>query len=122
MMLTALVLKWLSIWVVLLFFGLSFGPTPGQGAWIAFFVAILSILADKVIPFRIQGITRWAIDGGLAAFAIYVAQFVVRGQGYPFWAALFAGAVIGAIEIPIHYYLASRFGLGRRNDEKDGIR
>jgi hypothetical protein len=120
--LTALGLKFLSIWVVLLFFGLSFGPTPGQGAVIALTVAVVSWLADLALPFRVQGWTRWAFDGGLAGLSIYVAQFLWPGQSIGFFSALFAGLVVGALEIPLHFFLASRFGLRRREDEKDGIR
>lgn len=120
--LTALGLKWLSIWVVLLFFGLSFGPSPGQGAVIAAVVAVLSWGADRMVPFRIQGVTRWVLDGGLAGLAIYVAQFLWPGAGISFFTALFAGLVVGAIEIPLHFFLASRFGLRRPDDQRDGVR
>lgn len=119
---TALALKWLSIWLVLLFFGLSFGPSPGQAAVIAVAVAVASWLADRAIPFRVQGLTRWAIDGGLAGLSIYAAQFLWPGQGINFWSSLFVGLVVGAIEVPIHFFLASRFGIRRPDDEKDGIR
>lgn len=118
---TALGLKFLSIWLVLLFFGLSFGPSPGQAAVIAAAVAVISWLADRVLPFRVQGITRWAIDGGLAGISIYLAQFLWPGQGITFASSLFVGFVVGAVEIPIHFYLASRFGVRRPDDRKDGI-
>lgn len=121
LMMTALALKWASIWVVLLFFGLSFGPSPGQAAVIAAAVAVASWLADRVIPFRVQGLTRWAIDGGLAGLSIYAAQFLWPGQGIGLAAALFVGLVVGAIEIPLHFFLASRFGIRRPQDDKDGI-
>lgn len=119
---TALGLKWLSIWLVLLPFGLSFGPSPGKAAVIAAAVAVASWAADRVIPFRLQGLTRWAIDGGLAGISIWLAQFLWPGQGITFFSALFVGFVVGAIELPIHFYLASRFGLRRRNDQNDGVR
>jgi hypothetical protein len=122
MTLTALAMKFLSIWVVLLFIGLVTGPTPGQGAFIAAAVAIVSYLADRLVPFRVQGITRWAMDGGLAGFSIYLAQFLWPGQFIPFYWALLSGFLIGAFEIPLHFFLAARFGLRRRNDERDGIR
>jgi hypothetical protein len=122
MTVTALVMKWLSIWIVLLFVGMVTGPTPGQGAVIAAAVAVVSYLADRVIPFRVQGITRWAMDGGLAGLSIFVAQFLWPGQLITFPWALLAGFLVGAIEIPLHFFLAARFGLRRRNDERDGIR
>lgn len=120
--LTALGLKWLSVWVVLLFFGLVFGPSPGQAAVMALFVAIASWAADRLIRFEVQGLTRWAIDSGLAAFAIYLGQFLWPGEGISFYTAIFAGAVVGAIEIPLHFFLAARFGVRRRDDNRDGIR
>lgn len=120
--LTAVGLKWLSVWLVLLLFGLSFGPPPGKAAVMALFVAIVSWAADRVLRFEVQGITRWAIDSGLAGLAIYAAQFLWPGLGISFFTALFAGAVVGAIEIPLHFFLASRFGVRRRDDNKDGIR
>lgn len=120
--LTALGLKWLSVWLVLLFFGLSFGPSPGKAAVMALFVAIASWAADRLMRFSVQGITRWAIDAGLAAFAIYFAQFLWPGYGISFFMSLFAGAVIGAIEIPLHFFLASRFGVRKPDDNRDGIR
>lgn len=122
MTVTALAMKWLSVWIVLLFVGMATGPTPGQGAVIAAAVAVISYLADRVIPFRVQGITRWAIDGGLAGLSIYVAQFLWPGQLITFPWALLAGFLVGAIEIPLHFFLAARFGLRRRDDERDGIR
>jgi len=122
MLLTAIGLKWLSVWVVLLFFGLSFGPTPAQAAVIALFVAVVSLAADRAIPFRVQGWRRWAVDGGLAALGIYLAQFLWPHAGISVFTAVFAGAVVGSIEIPIHFFLASRFGLRRPDDDRDGIR
>lgn len=119
---TALAMKWLSIWVVLLFVGMVTGPTPGQAAFIAAAVAVVSYLADRVVPFRVQGITRWAMDSGLAGLSIYVAQFLWPGQYITFPWALLAGFVVGSVEIPLHFFLASRFGLRRRNDDRDGIR
>ena len=118
---TALGLKWLSVWLILTLFGLVFGPTAGQAAVMAAVVAVVSWLADRAIAFEFQGITRWAVDGGLAALAIYVSQFLWTGPGISFPLALFAGAVVGAIEIPLHFYLAARFGLRKRDDERDGV-
>ncbi|HYG57598.1 MAG TPA: hypothetical protein VD902_05985 [Symbiobacteriaceae bacterium] len=120
--LTAVGLKWLTVWGVLLLFGLVFGPSPGQAAVIALAVALLSWGADRLVPFKIQGITRWALDGGLAGLTIYVTQFLWPGPGISLFLALFAGFVIGAIEIPLHFFLASRFGLRRRDDNRDGVR
>lgn len=122
MFLTAIALKWLSVWVVLLFISLSFGPTPAQSAAIAFFVAVASLAADRAIPFRVQGWTRWAVDGGLAALGIYMVQFLWPHAGISVPMAVFAGAVVGALEIPLHFFLASRFGLRRPDDDRDGIR
>lgn len=120
--LTALGMKWLAAWIVLLLMGLSGGPNPGKAAVVALFLAILSWMADRVIPFRVQGITRWAIDSGLAALTIYYAQFAWVGNRLTFGESLFAGFVVGSIEIPLHFFLASRFGLRRRDDRRDGIR
>lgn len=120
--LTALGLKWLSVWLVLMLFGLSFGPSPGQATVMALVVAVVSWAGDRVLPFRVQGITRWAVDSGAAALTLWVAQFLWPGNGLSFPMALFAGFVIGSIEIPLHFFLASRFGLRHRDDEKDGIR
>lgn len=118
----ALSLKWLSVWAVLMLFGLSFGPGPAEAAGIAVVVALVSWGADRLLPFSLQGITRWAIDAGAAGLTIYLAQFLFPGHGIAFLPALFAGAVIGAIEIPLHFLLASRFGLRRRDDRRDGVR
>jgi hypothetical protein len=120
--LTALGMKWLSVWVVLLLFGLSFGPNPGQAAVMAVFVAVVSWLADRAMPFKVQGVTRWAIDSGLAFVALYLGQFLWPGTGITFYTALFAGFVIGAIEIPLHFWLAARFGVRAKGDDRDGIR
>lgn len=120
--LTALGLKWLSVWLVLMLFGLSFGPSPGQAAVLAVAVAVVSWVGDRALPFAVQGLTRWAIDSGAAALTLWVAQFLWAGAVLTFPLALFAGFVIGSIEIPLHFFLASRFGLRHRDDEKDGIR
>lgn len=122
MTLTSLGLKWLSIWAVLLLFGFSFGPSPAEAAVMAVVVAVVSWMADKVMPFRVQGTTRWAIDSGAAALAIYLAQFLWPGKGISFYTSIFAGAVVGAIEIPLHFLLASRFGVRKPQDDRDGIR
>lgn len=119
---TALALKFLSVWLVLLFFGLIGGPSPTQAAVIALVVGALSIIGDRMLPFRVQGVTRWAIDGGLAFLGIYIGQYLWPGQAMSLATAVFAGAVVGAVEIPIHFFLASRFGLRKKNDDHDGIR
>lgn len=115
-------LKWLSVVLILLLFSMSFGPSPGQAAVIAAFVAVIAHLGDRVLPFRIQGVVRWVIDGGLIGISIWLGQFLWPGQGITFPTALFAGFVIGAIEVPLHFYLASRFGLRSNQDEHDGVR
>lgn len=120
-LLTALGLRFVSVWLVLLFIGLLSGPSPGQAAVIALVVAVISIAGDRLLPFRVQGVTRWAIDGGLAALGVYIGQFLWPGQAIPLYAAVFAGAVVGAVEIPIHFFLAARFGLRKKNDTRDGI-
>jgi hypothetical protein len=102
--------------------GLVVGPSPGQTLVIAIAVSVLSWWADRLISFGVQGVTRWAIDSGLAALTIYVAQFLWPGPGVGFTAAVFAGFAIGALEIPLHFYLAKQFGLRRPGDEHDGIR
>lgn len=119
---TALGLKFLGIWVVLSLFGLATWLPAGKAAAMALVTAILSYLADRGLPFRMQGVTRWAIDSGLAAFSIYVSQFLVPGNNIGFFAALVAGFLVGAVEIPLHFFLASRFGLRQKDDQKDGIR
>lgn len=120
---TALGMKWLSVWVVLLLIGLISGPTPGQGAVMAAVLALVSWWADRMLDFRVQGVTRWAIDSGLAGLGIYLAQFLWPGQYLPFYLALLAGFMVGALEIPLHFYLASRFGLAEREDDrKDRVR
>jgi hypothetical protein len=113
---TALGLKFLATWVVLLVTGLVTGPSPWEGVVISAVVAVVSWMADRLIDFRFQGLTRWAIDGGLAAFTIYLAQFLWPGVGISFPVSLFAGFVVGSIEIPLHFYLASRFGLQKRGN------
>jgi hypothetical protein len=120
--LTAIALKWFGVWLILGLFGLFFGPTPGKAAVTALVVAVVSWLADRGLPFRVQGVTRWAIDSGLATLTIYLGQFLWPGPGLTFIEALLAGFVVGAIEIPLHFYLAARFGLRSRDDHKDGIR
>lgn len=122
LMWTALILKFLTAWLVLLPLGLVVGPSPGQTLVISVALAVFSWFADRLISFRVQGVTRWAIDSGLAALIIYLAQFLWPGPGIGFSAAVFAGFAIGALEIPLHFYLAKRFGLRRPNDEHDGIR
>jgi hypothetical protein len=119
--LTALGLKWLSTWLILLLFSMVFGPSGTQAAVMAAAVAVLSWLADRLIAFQFQGITRFAIDSGLAGLGIYLSQFLWPGPGITFPLAVFAGFVVGAVEIPLHFYLAARFGLRKRNDERDGI-
>lgn len=119
---TAIGLKWLGAWVVLLVFGLFAGPSPVKGAVMAFVVAAFSWMADRMLPFKVQGVTRVAIDGGLAALIVYLSQFIWPGTGINFPNALFAGFVIGTIELPIHMYLAARFGVRHPDDQKDGIR
>lgn len=119
--LVALGLKWLSVWVVLLFFGLSFGPAPGKAAVIAAFVAVLSLIGDKLLPFKVQGATRWAMDAGLAALGLYVGQFLWPGAGLAFYTAIFAGAVIGSLEIPLHFLLAKWFRVEKPPEDSDGI-
>lgn len=123
MMWTALGLKWLSVWVVLLLLTIAFmGPTPGQAAVIAAFVAVISYTADRLLPFRVQGVTRWALDAGGAALGIWLGQFLWPGTPVSWLSAMVAGAFIGAIELPLHFWLASRFGLRRPDDRRDGVR
>ncbi|MGE5672419.1 MAG: DUF2512 family protein [Mycobacterium leprae] len=118
---TALLLKFGAAWGVMLLLGMAFGPSAGKAAVIAIVLAAVSWLADRIFPFELQGITRWAIDGGLAALTIYVAQFLWPGHGVSLLGALVMGFIIGAIEIPLHFYLAVRFDDRRRQDD-DGIR
>jgi hypothetical protein len=103
--LMAVGIKFVAVWAIMLLFGLSWGPGPAKSAVIALIVAGGSWLADKKIPFAFQGWNRWAVDAGLATLAVYVGQFVWPGQAIALHAAVFVGAVIGAVEIPLHYLL-----------------
>lgn len=122
MHLVNLLIKWVSAAFILLLFGLVYGPTPTQALVIAAVVAVVGWLSDRLLPFRHQGISRWALDSGITAVAIWVGQFLWPGVGIGFSLAVIAGFVIGSIEIPLHVWLASRFGVRRRQDEGDGIR
>jgi hypothetical protein len=120
-MIFALAAKWASIWVVLLFLGLIGGPALDQAAVMAAVTALISYGGDRLIPFSLQGITRWAIDAGLATLVIYLSQWLWPGPGLNLFMAILAGMVIGAIEIPLHFLLASRYGVRKRDDNRDGI-
>lgn len=121
MHLTNLLIKWVTAAFVLLLFGLAYGPSPTQALVIAAIVAVAGWTGDRLLPFRHQGVTRWAIDSGLTALAVWFGQFFWPGTGIGFGQAVIAGFVIGAVEIPLHVWLASRFGLRRRQDNNDGI-
>ncbi len=120
--LVALAAKWAFTWVVLLFIGLIGGPTLGQAAIMAATTAVISWAADRLIPFTVQGLTRWAIDAGLATLVIYLSQWLWTGPGLNLFTAVLAGTVIGALEIPLHFLLAARYGVRNRDDNRDGIR
>ncbi len=121
--LTAVTLKFLTAWGILVVWGLAnVGPTPGKAAVLAVLVAGLSWLGDRWLPFTLQGVTRWAIDGGLAGLTIYFGQFLWPGPGITLLGSLIVGFGLGALELPLHFYLAARYGLRRREDDRDGIR
>lgn len=120
--LTSLALKWASAWVVLSLFGMITGPSPGQAAAMAAFVAIVTWVVDRALPFATQGLIRWAIESVVAFLAIYLGQFLSPGPGIPLNEAGAAGMLIGAIELPLHFWLATRYGLRRGPGDKDGIR
>jgi len=121
-MIFALAAKWAFIWVVLLFIGLIGGPAIDQAAVMAAVTALITYGADRMIPFKVQGLTRWAMDAGLATLVIYLSQWLWVGPGLNLFMAILAGSVIGAIEIPLHFLLASRYGVRKRDDNRDGIR
>lgn len=121
--LTALGLKWVTAFFILAVYGQAAGgPTPGKAGVLALFIAVLSWMGDRLLPFALQGVTRFAIDGGLAGLTIYFGQFLVPGPGIDLLASLILGFGLGALELPLHFWLASRFGLRRRDDNRDGIR
>lgn len=121
--LMALGLKWGTAFFILAVWGQAMGgPSPGKAAWLALFFAIASWAGDRLLPFTLQGVTRWAIDGGLAWLTIYAGQFLVPGPGISLLGAMVVGFGLGALEMPVHFYLASRFGLRRPEDDRDGIR
>ena len=114
--LSAVAVKFVGVWAILLLFGLSFGPTPAQGAVIALFVAAVSWVTDRWIPFEVQGWTRWSLDAGIAAAGVWLGQFLWPGNGIAWYSAVFVGAVVGAIEIPLHFVLRRWLGPGRGQD------
>lgn len=121
--LTALSIKWVTAFFILAVWGQATGgPLPLKAALLALLVAVLGWWADRLLPFTQQGVTRWAIDGGLAALTIYLGQFLMMGPGISLLGSLIVGYGLGALEMPLHFYLASRFGLRRRDDNRDGIR
>lgn len=115
---TALLLKWGAAWIVLSLFGMTMAaaPTPGQAAVLAALLALLSWVGDRTLPFAMQGITRWLADSLLAAVTLYVAWLLWPAVNMPFARSLLAGLVIGSVEIPLHFYLAARFGLRGNRD------
>lgn len=106
----AIGLKFLTVWAILLLAGLAWGPPPAQGVVIALVVAVASWVADRSITFEVQGWTRWSLDAGLATAAIYLAQFLWPGPVLAFSTAVFLGAVVGAVEIPMHFLLRRWLG------------
>lgn len=120
--LTAIGFKFVAIWMILLLFTMVGGPSPQQAPIIALVTALVTWWTDRKLPFALQGWTRWAIDGGLAGFTLYLAQFLWPGVGINFPAALFAGVVIGSVEIPLHFLLVTLFGRRLRDDNHDGIK
>ncbi|MFZ5824907.1 MAG: DUF2512 family protein [Bacillota bacterium] len=121
--LTAVAIKWVTTFFVLAVWGqASGGPSFGKAAVIALFVAGISWMADIWLPFRMQGVTRWAIDGGLTGLTIWATQYLWPGPGIALVSALVLGYGLGALELPLHFFLASRYGLRRPEDDRDGIR
>lgn len=86
------------------------GPSAGKAIGIAAVLAVFSWAADRLVPFSLQGVTRWALDGFLAGAVIYLAQFLFAGPGLGLAASLFIGLFLGAVELPIHFFLAAHFG------------
>lgn len=121
--LTALAIKWVVAFFTLVVWGQVSGSLAADEAiGIAVVVAFVSWLADRLLPFRLQGVTRWAIDGGLAGLTIYVAEMLWPGPRIGLLTALVIGYFLGALELPLHLFLASRYGVRRPEDDRDGIR
>jgi hypothetical protein len=121
--LTSLALKWVTAFFLLAVYGLGAGaPLVGEAAILALAIAFFGWWADRLIPFTVQGVTRWAIDSGLVALTIFFGQSLLPGPDVGLLSALVLGFGIGSLELPLHFYLAARFGLRRPDDDKDGIR
>jgi hypothetical protein len=86
------------------------GPSAQKALGIALVLAVVSWVADLLVPFSLQGVTRWALDGLLAGVTIFLTQSFFAGPGLGLPASLFIGLFLGAVELPIHFFLAARFG------------
>lgn len=121
--LTAVAIKWAVAFFTLVVWGQASGSvTADEAAGVALVLAVVSWLADRLFPFRLQGVTRWAIDGGLAALTVYFTEMLWPGPRIGFLTALVIGYFLGALELPLHFFLAARYGVRRPEDDKDGIR
>lgn len=98
--------------LVLLLIGLVYPITPAMLLATAFYLGLIALLTDRLLPVRFQGWGRWLTEVVIDWFALVAGSWVLIGLSPRL--ALLTSVAVAALDITIHQVILRTFGLRSR--------
>jgi hypothetical protein len=105
-------LKVATTFLVFLLIQLAYPMPTGILIGASFYLGIVAVLTDRLLPVGFQGWGRWAAEVAIDWLALVAGSWLV--VGVPPRIALLAAVMIAAIDLSIHQLMAYTFGIRSR--------
>lgn len=106
------VLKVAATFIVLLLIQLVYPIPTGALIGAAFYLGLIALLTDRLLPVSFQGWGRWAVEVVIDWIALIAGSWLIVGLGARI--ALLASVAVAALDITIHHVIALTFGIRSR--------
>lgn len=105
-------LKVAASFVVLLLIGLVYPIPTGALIGASFYLGLIAVLTDRLLPIGFQGWGRWAAEVVIDWFALIAGSWLIIGLGARI--ALLTAVAVAALDLTIHQTIALAFGIRSR--------
>lgn len=105
-------LKVVTAFIVLLLIGLVYPIPAGTTIGVAFYLGLVAVLTDRLLPVSFQGWGRWAAEAIIDWLALVAGSWLIIGVSPRI--ALLTAIAVAALDITIHRVIALTFGVRTR--------
>lgn len=98
--------------IVLLLIGLVYPIPTGALLGVPFYLGLIALLTDRLLPIGYQGWGRWATEAVIDWIALIAGSWLIVGLGARI--ALLTAVAVAALDLTIHQTIAIAFGIRSR--------